>query len=97
MQIMYKGDLLEVPDRCLVPTIDEGVISLQPKRIHGTKAEKQLPNSKRDKWRPESRLPKLQVSKCNREVRTAARSLHGQDRLDFCFSNRVIVSRRRVG
>ena len=84
MQIMYKGDLLEVPDRCLVPTIDNGVISLQPKRIHGTKAEKQVPNSKREKWRPESRLPRLQVSKCTREIRTMARSLHGQARLDFC-------------
>jgi len=97
MYITYKGDLLEVPDKCLVPRVVDGKVGLGVKQIHGTKAEKQLPNSKRDKWRPESRLPKLQVSKCNREVRTAARSLHGQDRLDFCFSNRVIVSRRRVG
>jgi hypothetical protein len=83
MQIMYKGDLLEVPDRCLAPRIDDGVISLQPKRIHGTKAEKQYPNSKRDKWRPESRLPRLQVSKCNRNTREMARSLKGQARLDW--------------
>ena len=83
MQIMYKGDLLEVPDRCLVPTIDDGVISLQPKRIHGTKAEKQVPHSKRDKWRPESRLPRQQVSKCNRNTREMARSLHGRERLDW--------------
>ena len=83
MYITYKGDLLKVPDSCLVPTIDDGVISLQPKRIHGTKAEKQLPNAKRDKWRPESRLPKLQVSKCNRNTREMARSLKGQARLDW--------------
>jgi hypothetical protein len=85
MQIMYKGDLLTVPEKCLVPRVDtDGMVSLQPKRIHGEKAVKQLPNSKRDKWRPESRQPRLQVSKCTRLVRTAVRSLHGKDRLDFC-------------
>jgi hypothetical protein len=85
MQIMYKGDLLTVPDKCLAPRVDaDGMVTLQAKRIHGAKAEKQLPNSKRDKWRPESRLPRLQVSKCTRNVRAAVRSLHGQARLDFC-------------
>ena len=83
MYITYKGDLLKVPDSCLVPTIDDGVISLQPKRIHGTKAERQVPNSKRDKWRPEWRQPRLQVSKCNRNTREMARSLKGQARLDW--------------
>ena len=83
MYITYKGDLLKVPDSCLVPTIDDGVISLQPKRIHGTKAERQVPNSKRDKWRPESRRPRLQVSKCNRNTREMARSLKGKARLDW--------------
>ena len=84
MQIMYKGDLLEVPDRCLVPRVVDGEVSLGIKQVHGTKAERQVPNSKRDKWRPESRLPKLQVSKCTRNMRTAVKSLHGQARLDFC-------------
>ena len=84
MQIMYKGDLLEVPDKCLVPRVVDGEVSLGIKQVHGTKAERQVPNRKRDKWRPESRLPRLQVSKCTREVRSAFKSLHGQARLDFC-------------
>ena len=84
MQIMYKGDLIEVPDRCLVPRVVDGKVGLGIKQIHGTKAERQVPNRKRDKWRPESRLPRLQVSKCTREVRSAFKSLHGQARLDFC-------------
>ena len=83
MQIMYKGDLLEVPDRCLVPRVVDGEVSLGIKQVHGTKAERQVPNSKRDKWRPGSRLPKLQVSKCNRNTREMARSLKGQARLDW--------------
>ena len=83
MQIMYKGDLIEVPDRCLVPRVVDGKVGLGIKQIHGTKAERQVPNRKRDKWRPESRQPRLQVSKCNRNVRDMARSLHGQKRLDW--------------
>jgi hypothetical protein len=83
MHIMYKGDLLEVPDKCLVPRVEDGKVCLGIKRIHGTKAERQVPNSKRDKWRPESRQPRLQVSKCNRNVRDMARSLHGRERLDW--------------
>ena len=83
MQIMYKGDLLEVPDRCLVPRVVDGEVGLGIKQIHGTKAEKQVPNSKRDKWRPESRTPRLQVSKFNRNTREMARSLKGQARLDW--------------
>ena len=84
MYITYKGDSLKVPEKCLAPRVDaDGMVTLQAKRIHGTKAEKQVPNSKRDKWRPESRLPRLQVSKCNRNVRTAARSLTGKARLDW--------------
>ena len=85
MYITYKGGSLKVPDKCLAPRVDaDGMVTLEAKRIHGAKAEKQLPNSKRDKWRPESRLPRLQVSKCTREIRTAARALHGQDRINFC-------------
>ena len=83
MQIMYKGDLLEVPDKCLVPRVVDGKVGLGIKQVHGTKAEKQVPNSRRDKWRPESRTPRLQVSKCTRNMRTMARSLHGQKRLDW--------------
>ena len=83
MYITYKGDLIEVPDRCLVPRVVDGKVDLGIKQIHGTKAEKQVPNSKRDKWRPESRQPRLQVSKCNRNVREMARSLKGQARLDW--------------
>ena len=84
MYITYKGDLIEVPDRCLVPRVVDGKVGLGIKQIHGTKAERQVPNRKRDKWRPESRLPRLQVSKCTREVRSAFKSLHGQARLDLC-------------
>ena len=84
MQIMYKGDLLEVPDKCLVPRVEDGKVCLGIKRIHGTTAEKQVMKEKRQKWRPTSRLPRLQVSKCTRNVRSAYKSLHGQARLDFC-------------
>ena len=85
MQIMYKGDLLEVPDSALRPQIDsDGRISLQPKRIHGTTAPKQVMRERRDKWRPTSRPPRLQVSKCTRNVRAADKSLSGKERLDFC-------------
>ena len=84
MQIMYKGDLIEVPDRCLVPRVVDGKVGLGIKQVHGTKAERQVPNSRRDKWRPESRRPRLQVSKCTRSMRTMARSLHGKARLDLC-------------
>ena len=83
MYITYKGDLLEVPDKCLVPRVVDGKVCLGIKQVHGTKAERQVPNSRRDKWRPESRLPKLQVSKCNRNTREMARSLKGQARLDW--------------
>jgi len=49
MHIMYKGDLLEVPDKCLVPRVVDGKVCLGIKQVHGTKAEKQVPNSRRDK------------------------------------------------
>ena len=83
MYITYKGDLIEVPDKCLVPRVVDGKVGLGVKQIHGTKAERQVPNSKRDKWRPESRTPRLQVSKCTRNMRTAVKSLTGRERLDW--------------
>ena len=84
MYITYKGGSLKVPDKCLAPRVDaDGMVTLEAKRIHGTKAERQVPNSKRDKWRPESRQPKLQVSKCTRNTREMARSLTGKARLDW--------------
>ena len=83
MYITYKGDLIEVPDKCLVPRVVDGKVGLGVKQIHGTKAERQVPNSKRDKWRPGSRTPRLQVSKCTRNMRTAVKSLTGRERLDW--------------
>ena len=84
MQIMYKGDLLEVPDKCLRPRVGEdGSITLQVKRFTGDRAPKKVTRDRRDKWRPTSRPPRLQVSRSTRDVRRTARSLHGRDRLDW--------------
>ena len=84
MYIMYNGDKLKVPKKCLRPRVNEdGTITLQAKRLHGTRAEKVVVKDRRDKWRPTSRPPRLQVSRCTRDIRRTARSLHGRDRLDW--------------
>ena len=89
MYIEYKGLRMEVPEGSLRYHSDGGLhedATLRIRQIATVQATKAKVRGKRDKFKPTSRLPRLQQAKCNLDVMRAVRSMGVKERLKFATS-----------